>query len=631
MAGAAPPPGSAHVPTLSIPVYPPQRRLDATPAAMRVPLAAAGALIGWILLRTGAGVALDPLPGALLLLFAAGALEGRASRLLTGGSCLLAELLHLALEPRPLRGWAAAGHLGASLALGATALLLSRAATRVREVRGQRIPAEVQARLDVIFEASGEAIALLDAEGVVRHASRSTPRILGARLHELVGTRLGERAHPDDAAAFDATFDRCLARPGEPCALHLRLRAGAGGFRHFEGVLTNELSDPNVEAVVFNYRDVNARHEAEGALRASERRYRELVEMSVAGFYLTDREGRFVDLNPALARMLGYASPRELIGMLDTELYLDPGVRRRGAALLLRQGSLSGFEIELRGRDGQARRFLGSANLVRSPEDEELIEGTLIDVTEHARAEERARLLDRMKRNFMVVASHEMRTPLTVVRGYLELMLEEERAHDGPRRRFLEVCETNLERLVTIVANITEVLAIEENRLQVAAQETDLAALLRGVIDEVRSFAAARGQTLALDAPERAPWQADPDKLRNALQQLVENAIKFTPDGGRIEVRLRATPVGIEFVVADNGVGIEAWEIEHIFEKFYAGAQPLHHGSGRFKFGARGPGLGLAIAKGYVEAHGGSIRAHSEGPGRGSTFHLELPGRQAAA
>lgn len=612
--------------TLSIPVYPPPHPLTPPGGATRVPLAAAAGLIAWLLARTTLGATLDPLPFAVLALVAAWSLEGRTSRLTTVGLALLTETLYLTLPPTPLRGAELAPHALLAIALGTAAALVGRRLARDRYLRGKSVPEEVQARLDTIFEASGEAIALLDVHGLVRHASRSTPRILGVGLVDWVGTPLGARVHPADAPTVDATFDRALAHPGQPFAVDLRLRARDDAFRHFSGVLTNELRDPNVQAVIFNFRDVSARLQVEQALRASEERYRALIEKSVAGFYLTDRDGRFVACNPALARMLGYAEPGDLVGRLDAELYVDPDVRRRGGARLLRQGSLSGFEIDLRRRDGEARRFLGSANVVRTAAGEELIEGTLLDVTEHARAEERARLLDRMKRNFMIVASHEMRTPLTVVRGYLELMLEDARGRDDdPHRQFLEVSQSNLERLTTIVANITDVLAIEDNRLAISPADVDLTRLAREVIDEVASFARARGLTIELEAPERAPWQADPDKLRAALQQVLENAIKFTPDGGRIAVRLAPTAGGVELVVSDSGVGIEAWELEHIFEKFYAGAEPMHHSSGRFKFGARGPGLGLAIAKGYVEAHGGTLRAHSDGRGRGATFHLELP------
>jgi PAS domain S-box-containing protein len=588
------------------------------------------ALIVWLLAQRAGAPPLDPTAPALLALLGAWGFEGRLSRAATSALALLAEALFLGLPPRAQSGAAALRH-ALVFTLAAVALAwMARRLAQARELRGKAVPEDVQARLDTIFEASGEAIALLAADGNVRHASRSTPRILGLPLAELVGSSLRARAHPDDADGFDAVFDRCLAHPGQPFALNVRLADRDGAWRHFAGVLTNELSDPNVQALIFNYRDVGARLEMERALRASEERYRTLVEKSVAGFYLTDLDGRFVACNPALARLLGRAAPAELVGVLDADLYVDPEVRRRGGAKLRREGGLSGFEIDLRRADGETRRFVGSANIVRGPEGEELIEGTLLDVTEHARAEERARLLDRMKRNFMVVASHEMRTPLTVVRGYLELMLDTERARAGAHVPFLEVSLTNLDRLVTIVANITEVLAIEENRLSISPAEIDLAELLRSVASELASFAAARGQTLDVTAPERAPWQADPDKLRAALQQLVENAIKFTPDGGRIEVRLAVSAQGVEFVVEDSGMGIEAWELEHIFEKFYAGAEPLHHGSGRFRFGTRGPGLGLAIAKGYAEAHGGTLRAHSDGRGRGSTFHLELPAPAAA-
>jgi signal transduction histidine kinase len=110
-----------------------------------------------------------------------------------------------------------------------------------------------------------------------------------------------------------------------------------------------------------------------------------------------------------------------------------------------------------------------------------------------------------------------------------------------------------------------------------------------------------------------------------ALMNLVENAIKFTPDGGRIRLRVGEEDASVHIAVEDSGIGIEKEELERIFDKFYTSRDPLHHTSGTYQFRARGSGLGLSIAKGYVEAHGGRIWAESEGAGKGSAFHVVLP------
>jgi signal transduction histidine kinase len=109
------------------------------------------------------------------------------------------------------------------------------------------------------------------------------------------------------------------------------------------------------------------------------------------------------------------------------------------------------------------------------------------------------------------------------------------------------------------------------------------------------------------------------------IANLLQNAIKFTPDGGAIQVRLVPLQDAVQITVTDNGIGIAPDELDRVFDRFYTTKDSLHHGSGTYKFQARGAGLGLAIAKGYVEAHGGRIWAESAGPGLGSRFHVVLP------
>jgi signal transduction histidine kinase len=155
----------------------------------------------------------------------------------------------------------------------------------------------------------------------------------------------------------------------------------------------------------------------------------------------------------------------------------------------------------------------------------------------------------------------------------------------------------------------------------------DLAPLLGNAVAEVRAAAAGRTLDIAVAVDDAAPRQpcADPHWLRQALAALLSNAVRFTPDGGWIRVAVRAAAGWIEIAVADSGIGIAPEHIGEAFEPFSAaGGDPLLHGSGRFAFGARGLGLGLAMVKGIAEAHGGSIAVESV-PDQGSCFTLRLP------
>jgi signal transduction histidine kinase len=232
-----------------------------------------------------------------------------------------------------------------------------------------------------------------------------------------------------------------------------------------------------------------------------------------------------------------------------------------------------------------------------------------------------------MKTNFLVITAHEVRTPLTLLKGYVEVLLEGFLgAVSEAQRDSLGVCRRSLNRLIATFNQILDMVRLEEKLLRLTLSPTDLPAVAREVISELAPFIERRRQRVTVDAAGPvAPLAADGEKLRVVLVNLIGNAIKFTPDGGHIRVSLAGEATGLSLVVEDSGIGLDSTEIPRIFDKFYTGPEPMHHTSGTYQFKAGGAGLGLAIAKGYVEAHGGRIWAESDGPGKGSRFHVTIP------
>lgn len=611
---------------LSIPVNPPRPAHNANAEALSRGVACGALAVGLTELLARASV---PPPAAVLLLVVSAGVASARWSWLGGLGALLAAL-----------GYALAGAAG--LALGAPVtraawgwLLLGSGLLAAGIDWGRRraggaglaLPWDTQARLNAIFEHVTEGLALLDREGIVHHASRSTQRLLGYERAAFVGRALVDWVHPDDRAALSAAFARCVAQPGHGVASAFRLRDSAGRYRHVEGMCVNHLEHPQVGALVLTYRDESARRHAETVRRRSEGHYRRLFERSLAGVYLTTLDGRILDCNQALAEMLGYASPRDLVGRMDWEFHPEPRVRHAGIERLRREGSLNNVEMQLRRRDDSFVWVLGNATLVDDVDGEPLVEGTLVDIERIKRAEQQARELNRLKTNFMVVTSHELRTPLTVIRGYNEMLID---GWAGPLperpRELLRIAQTNVDRIIALLNDIARLLAVDDARLLLTREPVDVGALLQGLAAEVQVFVERRQQHLSVQAPADLPsLSVDRGKLGVALRALLENAIKFTPDGGAITVHVSATNDGLQVSVRDTGVGIDARELQHVFDRFYAGADPDYHSSGRYEFRTRGVGLGLAIAKGYVEAHGGRLWAESEGADRGSTFHAWLP------
>ena len=234
--------------------------------------------------------------------------------------------------------------------------------------------------------------------------------------------------------------------------------------------------------------------------------------------------------------------------------------------------------------------------------------------------------LDQMKTNFMIVTSHEMRTPLTVLRGYCEALLDE---YLGPlteaQRVSLTTCHRMVDRLTRSFNDILEMVKINAGQITLKPKVFHLNAAVNNVLTELHTFIEQRKQQVKLQIPEQISISADCEKIELVLINIIQNAIKFTPDYGEILIAVTTETECIHILVQDSGIGIDAVDLTHIFDKFYTNQDPSTHRSGRFEFSARGTGLGLAIAKSYVEAHNGQIWAESNGVGTGSTFHIVLP------
>ena len=236
---------------------------------------------------------------------------------------------------------------------------------------------------------------------------------------------------------------------------------------------------------------------------------------------------------------------------------------------------------------------------------------------------ERLRELDGLKDEFVSLVSHELRTPLTSIRGYLELVL------DGPagslseeQNRFLRVVERNADRLLGLVGDLLFVAQVDAGRLPVEFNDLDLALVAAECVDGVRPAAEAKGLELIVDAPPLAA-KGDRGRLDQLLGNLVSNAVKFTPEGGRVTVRVSAHDESAVIEVSDNGIGVPKAELDELFTRFFRSSTATENA-------IPGTGLGLVIAKAIAEAHGGQIAVESR-EGVGTTFKVTLPLEPALA
>jgi signal transduction histidine kinase len=247
--------------------------------------------------------------------------------------------------------------------------------------------------------------------------------------------------------------------------------------------------------------------------------------------------------------------------------------------------------------------------------------------------------LDQVKTDFITIASHELRTPLTQVKGYAEILnaeLEENTLTLEEGRTLTSQISRASDQLDEVISAMLDVSQIDVDGMSLKLGETNLERVLRIAIEPLAEALRERKLAFTVRGIRDLPRvRADPERLAQAVSNVIYNAVKYTPDGGRITISAevlrddQGVDQEIELVVADTGVGIDHSDHELIFDKFFRAADPELHSTGSTKFMGGGPGLGLAITRGIVESHGGRIWVESEGhdPVRcpGSRFHIVLP------
>jgi len=259
-------------------------------------------------------------------------------------------------------------------------------------------------------------------------------------------------------------------------------------------------------------------------------------------------------------------------------------------------------------------------------------------------AKQQLERLDRTKSDFISIASHELRTPLTVISGSSQMLLADPALQENPyTQKLVDKIVTGTARMHEIVDSMLDIAKIDTRELQLDPQPIAVSGLVRSVCAGLDEAARERGITLEVEEMAGLPHiEADVDALRKVFYHLVVNAIKYTPDGGRVTIsghpvgaeRGAFAEGGVKVTVADTGIGIDPRYHELIFTKFYQTGELALHSTGKTKFKGAGPGLGLAIARGIVEAHTGRVWVESprcdEQACPGSRFHVVLPRRQPA-
>lgn len=520
-----------------------------------------------------------------------------------------------------------------------------------------------ESRFRTLVEQLSDVIVIMDANLRVTYVSPAIERITGEAPEDVAGSYVLGDIHHEDLPAVRGLLDELLAEPGAQRKAELRVRRvtpDAGSVDHWRRVevtATNRLDDPAVGGIVGVVRDVTE-------LRQAQARFRDLVDLVPDAMVLVDTDGAVVLANRQVERLFGYRAD-ELVGR-PVELLVpeplrsrhrshragfaaDPRVREMGAGIDLvarrHDGSEIPVEISLAPLDTDEDLLIWAA--IRDVTERRVAQEALRTAYEHEReAAEQLRKLDELKDEFLATASHELRSPLTVLAGYGRLLAAgAQNLSDSEREMYLGRIVANVDAMISLVEQLLDHSRLEAGRALVDPRPIRVLPVLQATLGACADSLAAHRVTVSV--PEDLVVVADPDGMGHVLRNLLTNAAKFSAEGSTITVSAaRIEPAGDEALadepaggaagevadrdgagwlaaswgeirVTDEGPGIDPEEQAAVFERF-------RQASSQAPPPLRGSGLGLSIARRYAELQGGYLGLDSE-PGRGSTFYLRLP------
>jgi PAS domain S-box-containing protein len=470
-----------------------------------------------------------------------------------------------------------------------------------------------------------------DAARSTTFLSRGWYEFTGAPVDSGLGDGWVDPIHEADRERVRRELQQVMDR-GEPLRIEYRLRVADGSYRW---VL--DVGRPRFDAgraligYIGSVMDIQELRVAERETERNRVLLDAVLESLPVGIVIADPHGRLIRWNRAHETLWGFAgseppsipdvaADRRWTGWWpDTGERIAPGEWPLSRALLEREG-VPGRLVEIERFDDGGRRFLISGSAPVLDADGELIAAVAAhtDVTENVQMERALREADQRKDEFLATLAHELRNPLAPIRTAVE-MLKLSAPGDRTVGTCRDIIDRQLQDLTRLVDDLLEVSRITRGKLELRNELVSLRQIVDRAVEAARPLIDAARHTLVVSMPDREAWLlADATRCAQVFTNLLNNAARYTPPGGRIHLSAETSGGEVCVSVRDNGMGIDEAHLPRIFEMFSQAAPALERSG-------HGLGVGLALAKGLVELHGGAITARSGGIGRGSEFSVRLP------
>jgi two-component system, cell cycle sensor histidine kinase and response regulator CckA len=507
----------------------------------------------------------------------------------------------------------------------ATTRALEQRHLREQKRRADQLLRESEQRFRSLIEQAPDGIALIDGDGKFQYLSPSTQRILGYESDQVLGRDPAELTHPEDLPGLVQKLHLVLQHPGYVFTAHYRFRHNDGSWRWLESTVSNLLAEPAVRAIVFNYRDITERKEAEQALQQQYNLLHAVIEGTSDIVYVKDSAGRFLLINSAGCQLFGRPA-EEIIG--KDAMIFEPQLLRQVATIhnqVMQRGDKETYEHSFT-IQGITRMYLTTITPYRDQHGNIIgLIGISRDITERKQLEAQLFQVQKMESIGQLAGgiAHDFNNMLSAVIGCIG-SAQDLLPHDSPAQQSLKTAEDAAWR----ATNLTRQLLAFARKQMVQPRVENLNTLVLNLDKILRRLISEDIELVVLPTPGLCQVKVDPSQIEQVIMNLVVNARDAMPNGGKLTIETTITTLETEvaryqvgiapgeyatLIVKDTGCGMTEERKHRIFEPFFTTKDP-----------GKGTGMGLAVCYGIIHQHGGTIEVESM-VGKGTTFTVYLP------